>query len=493
MKSITSILGVLLALVPFSQCLTPTFKIETPSSFSVLKKCNESTLYSIQTAAYSEYPIYLADIHGGSSYDLGYSYGYLLGNQSIENYDALLTSALPATFERDAFEVFLDWQWNDYLSKQVPQEFIDEMSGVGDGAAAAGFGSGLDKLMQRSIVIANFPGDITTNIEWLLWNEMGGNSEDIKNSLFESTEAKYKGMQCSHFAVWGSRTVNGTLFAGRNLDWLARSGISKNKVVTVFHPPGKISHVTFGFAGMIGSLAGMSSEGIVVTESGNDVKKETFDGFPWILRLRYIMMNSNGLQEARDLWENTNNTLGTNHLLASGKNETDLKSNHPALELETMKGYTAYFYDDDPRESQYIYVNQTTGEKYVMGWPMPEAVFRTNHGYDTNIQNEEVESYTPNSDTIIREHLFGTIFEWYQAAQIEIDYLEAVNTTSIPGNKGTEDFFYCVNVENAANILSVTFVPLENKAFFAFEDGSGSTYSPACCSTYIEIDFTYFF
>lgn len=32
------------------------------------------------------------------------------------------------------------------------------------------------------------------------------------------------GLQCSMFAVWGSRTANGQLFSGRNLDWNKDTG-----------------------------------------------------------------------------------------------------------------------------------------------------------------------------------------------------------------------------------------------------------------------------
>eukprot|EP01112_Ceratiomyxa_fruticulosa_P004230 TRINITY_DN1466_c0_g1_i2.p1 TRINITY_DN1466_c0_g1~~TRINITY_DN1466_c0_g1_i2.p1 ORF type:complete len:245 (+),score=48.34 TRINITY_DN1466_c0_g1_i2:253-987(+) len=244
---------------------------------------------------------------------------------------------------------------------------------------------------------------------------------------------------------------------------------------------------------MIGALTGINSQGVVVGESGNDVKLETFNGFPWTLRLRYIMENSNGLQDAYNIMKTTNNTLGMNHIIASGKNQTDLDGKHPALEIETMRDYTAYYFDNDTRESDYIYVNQTTGQKYEMGWPMPEAVFRTNHAYDPKIRAVQVFPVTPTSDTIIRQKLFSTVFQWYESAQIEIGTLEAINVTSILGKKGTEDYFDCSKIQNAANVMSVTYAPLSNVAYVAYEDGLGSARVPACCSTYIEIDLANFF
>ena len=55
----------------------------------------------------------------------------------------------------------------------------------------------------------------------------------------------------------------------------------------------------------------------------------------------------------RQLWESTNNTVGFNHMVASGPDATQFAagtSKGPvALAMETMYLYTAYFADDDPR------------------------------------------------------------------------------------------------------------------------------------------------
>jgi hypothetical protein len=58
------------------------------------------------------------------------------------------------------------------------------------------------------------------------------------------------------------------------------------------------------------------------------------------------MANAKNLQEAEEIWRSTNNTLGMNHMIGSG-NIVDKES--PALVMETMANYTAYFRDNDPR------------------------------------------------------------------------------------------------------------------------------------------------
>ena len=45
-------------------------------------------------------------------------------------------------------EAFLDWQWSDYLCKQVPQEYMDELDGLRAGGEEVGV-SDLDKMTSR--------------------------------------------------------------------------------------------------------------------------------------------------------------------------------------------------------------------------------------------------------------------------------------------------------------------------------------------------------
>lgn len=65
------------------------------------------------------------------------------------------------------------------------------------------------------------------------------------------------------------------------------------------------------------------------------------------------------IQSARQLWESTNNTIGFNHMISSGKDASAFAHNggHSvvALVMETMYGYTAYFHDNDPRCDLYVH------------------------------------------------------------------------------------------------------------------------------------------
>ncbi len=88
----------------------------------------------------------------------------------------------------------------------------------------------------------------------------------------------------------------------RNLDWAWGTGIAKNKLITLWRGVAT-PHVGVGFAGLYGALAGMSSTGVSVGESGDDNKRETLDGTPWVLRLRSVMERASTIEEVLAVWK----------------------------------------------------------------------------------------------------------------------------------------------------------------------------------------------
>jgi hypothetical protein len=84
--------------------------------------------------------------------------------------------------------------------------------------------------------------------------------------------------------------------------------------------------------------------GMTVHEANLESKLDTFRGFPWILRLRHLMAYSptGSVEEAKSIWEGTNNTVGFNFMVGSA-------SDKRAMCMETMQDFTAYFADMDER------------------------------------------------------------------------------------------------------------------------------------------------
>lgn len=159
--------------------------------------------------------------------------------------------------------------------------------------------------------------------------------------------------------------------------------------MTIVHPPKsegeKYSHVNFAFAGMWGALAGMSSQGIVMTEIGNDSKATNWLGLAWTMRMRFIMENAEDLERAMTLWNYTNNTSGIMHGVGSSA------TGKYAI-IETNGVRSAYFLDNDIRQQEAM----MNGKPY--GYPLKEAVWRTGHPYDPEIKKYAFDPYPEGDD-----------------------------------------------------------------------------------------------
>eukprot|EP00048_Salpingoeca_helianthica_P015744 m.228380 g.228380 ORF g.228380 m.228380 type:complete len:489 (-) comp17465_c0_seq1:28-1494(-) len=484
-KLLFGVLALLFCSVVFADPFTP--RIVQHSTPRLMRSYRGSSLFAIAAPGYAK-PLLLVSLNATTRYDAGYDYGRLLANESLSTWNSLINSLGLNKVEEEVIFDFLDYEWTKFLSKQLPADYAAELRGIDDGAHAAGI-PGLGRLITRATVFANFPGDIGSNIEWLLIDQLHNNTiteeraETIR-AIARNISSRWSRtrMHCSMAGVWGPRTQDGKLYTMRNLDWAADTGIADNKLVTVFHPPGRIPHATFGFAGLFGSLAGLSAAGLTVHEAGQDSRDETFDGFPWITRLRYIMENAHNLAEARALWMATNNTLGMNHGIGSA-------ADTQFLALETRAHYTAYFGANDPREAAYVYEGQH------MGAPLPNALWRTNHAYDPDIISHNVDSH-PGGDTLTRYFLLHDTIDGYGTSATSIGPLQAVNITAVVGDKGgssRESFLSCAAASKGENILSVTFDPAARTVYVAFEEGRAAAHVPACCGAYVQLDLTPWF
>ena len=111
------------------------------------------------------------------------------------------------------------------------------------------------------------------------------------------------------------------------------SGIAAHKLVTVYKLEGRQTYATFGYAGFMGALAGMSKPGITVSEANLDNAAVAFDGLAWPLRLRNVMGRATNLSGAEAVWAETNNTAAFNFLLGSAEDAQ-------GVALEAISGTT---------------------------------------------------------------------------------------------------------------------------------------------------------
>jgi hypothetical protein len=187
------------------------------------------------------------------------------------------------------------------------------------------------------------------------------------------------------------------------------------------------------------------------------------------------------MEEALAFWSKTKNTMGINHGIGSAADarfmalETRVRNFFSVMEHigalhclpfprpltftyppRPQADYTAYFSDNDPREGNFTY----NGTRY--GFPLPEAVWRTNHAYDSGITSERLPSPMPEEDTFNRYLLLHDTFVGYAASGTSISDLQAVNLTAIVGDKGGSErasFLTCAHAAQGENIISATFVP----------------------------------
>jgi hypothetical protein len=440
----------------------------------------------------SNLPVLLFNATETSNYDAGYDLATLLAKEYISNFNALIEliigsdKDIKSKISKAVLLKVLDKQYA-YLGKAlVSTEFEDELQGMKDGSDAAGYSGdkNVGLIAARSLVITNLPSDLD-DMQFVLADEHHLGAEialawqELKK-IFKN--GKLNPFQCSNFGVWGSRTVNGQLFSGRNLDWAKMSGCSNNKLITISHPPGGIAHASLGFAGLFGSLTGISAKGLTVHEANLESNDETFLGFPWMLSLRYVMARtpSGTIDEAMTVFNSTQNTVGFNLGFGSA---VDAKQ----VLLETMAHHTAMFSSLDGREV-------SNG-----GDPRKDAVYRTNHGFDSYT----IEHYMWNNtgaykNSMYRYALFPQLLDQFESKGTLIDKEQAVEIVAIVGDKGEgESTYQCAGpgtYGDAQNIMSVAFQPNELIAYVAYENGdSDANWSPAGCNTYIAIDLKEYF
>lgn len=124
-------------------------------------------------------PIKLLDLHG-SHFDAGYAYAKLMAKEIHFTYQTFFHAALKTELEIKIIELFLDWQYEAYVRKQLPMEFLEELKGIAKGGKEEGYRM-LAVYFQRTLVISSFPGAIQNDIISILADEFIRSVLRIKN------------------------------------------------------------------------------------------------------------------------------------------------------------------------------------------------------------------------------------------------------------------------------------------------------------------------
>merc|ERR1712232_44795 len=154
---------------------------------------------------------------------------------------------------------------------------------------------------------------------------------------------------------------------------------------------------------------------------------------------------------------------------------------------------TAYFLADDPREAAAKYTDPNTGHTEQIGFPLKEAVYRTNNCFDPYVRefflgSESFSTTNPehSENRYYTEYL--TTLD-YEKRGILIGAQEALNITAIIGQKG-KNVYKCENTDTGTNVLGVTFLPQQLFLYSSWEKGTNSSWRPASCNTFVAFNMT---
>lgn len=479
------------------------------TGFVPLRTSGSSTLYQINSTAPTtlpsgyDYAPLLLDLRGTHS-QIGYDFANLLAEEASFTYATFLYTLTQNETMMHNLARFNDYLWDTFYAKHIPARFIAELDAMDQWCADAGVRCANLRytprvVSQRFFSLANMPADAPNIISalerelergWPAW------LKEIVNDIIAILE-KHFIHSCDSYGVWGPRTVGGKLYTSRNLDFNSGTGISNFKLITVYNIRNGAGatvakYASYGFSFGLGALAGQNAAGVTTSEMNLDNSRTTFSGLPFPLRLRLVLEEAVDLQSAMTTWNATNNTNSFNFLIGSAKDGA-------AYALETMFNFTAVFPSNSPVEAASTYdcgvppkVDPTCSKwaganatgRVKIGFPLPNAVWRTNHGMSPVIMATQEPLF---NNTVFRYQLMHDIFAGYASAGALIADVDAVRIVATLGVKG-DNYLTCDQVLDGDNILSVAYVPGDGRAFVAWEVGTGSSWRPAACQPYLHID-----
>jgi len=215
----------------------------------------------------------------GTPYEMGYQHGALLREHIRQNMHYLLEVKGKQgklkfmgmqVSPRDVIDAIVERE-----RKFIPQEFMDELDGVADGAG----------LSHRDIQACNFIPEL---------------------------------FHCSGFAIMNGATKDGTLYHGRVLDYSIDWQLQEHAVLVVAEPAGGVPFANVTYAGFIGSVTGMNAAHVSIGEMGGKGQFH-WDGVPMAVLVREVLQRAHNLDEAIAIFRDQPRTCQYFFVIADGR------------------------------------------------------------------------------------------------------------------------------------------------------------------------------
>ncbi|MBX6313525.1 MAG: hypothetical protein IRY99_11505, partial [Isosphaeraceae bacterium] len=267
----------------------------------------------------------------GEPYERGYQHGHLLAPEIAAYIKALARYRCPKSPADGWRELRL--LANALFLRKYDPEYLDEMKGIADGAAAAGAkfeGRALDLL---DIVTINSDVENTFLDEALDATATGLEGRRFREPA-DGSASRPRADHCSAFAATGPATADGQVVFGHitmwNLFhcpfynvWLDLKPQQGHRVIMQTYPGGIMSGLDYY----------MNDHGLLVCETTLDQTQFDPEGRPLAARIRRALQYADSIDDAVALLKTGNNGLYTNEWLLA-----DTKTNEIAMfELGTHK------------------------------------------------------------------------------------------------------------------------------------------------------------
>lgn len=428
----------------------------------------------------------LSVVHvAGTPDEMGRQYGALVGDKIRCNADRLVGLFTREGLPEELVLLLLAKSWKR-LEAHTPERFLREMAAVAQGASEAGFDVSIED-MQRITTVTNF--DLYKREERAI-EILGEDAAPLLERL-----SQMDSMSCTMFAVWGARTVDGKVFASRDLDWASQTGMHEDRLISVYRPVGANAFVAMDYAGVMGALAGMNEKGVTLSEVGAFSVREELDGTPWTLMARDVLETADTLEDAVRVIQNARHTIGYNYLVSFGdpaRFGTDLFEPGAAA-FETNFECCETFFEDDPKEHAASWMD-SDGNEVRYGLPLKQAVMRGDMAFGRHSRALQATDNGPgdpaNDGNPLKEFEGSTYFECHKpmydmirAYETGSEYVFPVRGTKVieagaPRRIGADEALTIAatvahNTEklhdNDWDVMSVVFAPTDLEFWVAYE------------------------